>query len=54
MPGKGTTDAIFIIDKFMRGTRQGRKSCIIILWIWRRHLSPDGGAEMGFEETGCG
>ena len=36
MPGKGTTDAIFIM-RHKRNTRQGRR-CTMLLWICRRHL----------------
>ena len=29
-------------DKFRRGTKQGRRSCYMRLWIWRRNLSTEG------------
>ena len=33
MPGKGTTDAIFIMRKYKRNTKQRRRSCTTLLWI---------------------
>ena len=33
MPGKGTTDAIFIMRQVKRNTKQRRRSCTMLLWI---------------------
>ena len=31
----------------------GRRSCSMLLWIWRRCLTDEDG-DIGFEEVGCG
>ena len=56
MPGKGTTDAIFIMVTRTRETQIKEEEAIIMLfWIWKRNfMSPKRGGEMGFEEAGGG
>ena len=39
---------------FERNAKQRRISCTMLLWIWKRHSSPKGSGEMGFQEAWCG
>ena len=38
IPGKGTTDAIFIMRQVQQKHQTIRKSCTMLLWIWKSHL----------------
>ena len=33
MPGKGTTDAIFIMRQVQENSKQRKRSCTMLLWI---------------------
>ena len=44
MPGKGSIDAIFIMQQ-VQEKHKAKRSCTMLLWR---------GGEMGFEEAGCG
>ena len=37
MPGKGTTDAFFIL-RMQESFVEKRKSCTCVLWTWKKHL----------------
>ena len=36
IPGKGTTDAFSSCDKYKRNTKQRRRRCTMLLWIYKR------------------
>ena len=38
MPGRGTTDALFVVRRMQDHIGIRRKSCTCVLWILRRHL----------------
>ena len=38
MPGKGTTDALFILRRMQEEFRGRRKSCTCVLWTWKKRL----------------
>ena len=57
MPGKGTTDAIFIIRQVHeRHTARKKKLYYLCLCGFREGIcqSAEGCGEMGLEEAGCG
>ena len=38
MPGRGMTDALFVVQRMQEEYKDKRKSCTCVLWILRRHL----------------
>jgi len=38
MKGKGTTDAIFVVDRCRRSLEPNERSSILALWIWKKLL----------------
>ena len=38
MPGNGTVDALFMLRMMQEKYDRKRRSCISVLWIWRRRL----------------
>ena len=38
MPGRGTTDALFIVRRMQEEYKDKKKSCACVWWILKRHL----------------
>ena len=38
MPGKGTTDALFILRRMQECFVEKRKSCTCVFWTWKKRL----------------
>ena len=55
MPGKGTTDAIFIMQQ-VQENHQAKKKRLYYAFVdlEKAFDSPKRGGEMGFAEAGCG
>ena len=53
MPGKGTTDVIFIMRN-VEEKHHAKKKLYYAFCRFREEICPERGFEMGFEEDGCG